>query len=93
MSQIVVLFDLPTMTQAQYDTTMTALKATGQDYQAERVSHVAFQKGSAWCVIDVWNSEEAFMNFGQNVLFGIFARLGIDPPQPQIYPTHNFIGN
>ena len=93
MSKIVIVFELPNMTEAQYDAIMTELNVANATHQAERPSHVAFQKGTSWCVIDVWNSAEAFMNFGQTTLFDIFARLGIEPPQPAIYPAHNYLGN
>jgi hypothetical protein len=92
MSKIVAIFDLPGYTQKNYDDIVAELKAAGGFANDNRPSHVAFQKGDNWCVIDVWNSQEALMEFGQNTLFPIFAKLGLTPQTPQIFPAHNFVG-
>jgi hypothetical protein len=33
------------------------------------------------------------MQFGQTTLFPIFAKLGITPTPPAIYPLHHYIGS
>ena len=91
MSKIVALFEIPGMTSAQYDAIVDELKAQGGFPHKDRPSHVAWQKGDSWCVADVWNSQEALMEFGQNTLFPIFVKLGITPTPPQIFPVHHSI--
>jgi hypothetical protein len=92
MSKIVAVFELTTMTSSQYDAIINELNLNGGMPEKNRVSHVAFPKGGGWCVIDVWNSPEALMEFGKNRLFPIFGKLGLSVPEPQIYPVHNFVG-
>ncbi|MBL7726763.1 MAG: hypothetical protein JNM68_03710 [Dinghuibacter sp.] len=92
MKKITVFFEIPGMTSQQYDAILAAIKEGGKLPDTDRPSHVAFQKENAWCVVDVWNSEEAFMNFGKNVLFPIFQKIGIQPPQPAVFPVHHFVG-
>jgi hypothetical protein len=93
MSKIVVFFEIAGFTQQHYDNAVKELKAQGKLPNAERPSHVAFQKDDKWCVVDVWNSEEAFMDFGKNTLGPIFQSMGLNPPQPRVYPAHHFIGS
>jgi hypothetical protein len=91
MSRIVAIFDLPGYTQQNYDDIVAELKASGGFPHESRQSHVAFQKGDNWCVIDVWDSQEALMEFGQKRLFPIFEKLGLTPQPPQIFPAHHFV--
>jgi hypothetical protein len=91
MSKIIAIFELTGFTQKNYDDIVAELKASGGFPNDDRPSHVAFQKGDNWCVIDVWNSEEALTQFGQNTLFPIFAKLGLVPQPPQIFPVHHFL--
>ena len=92
MSKVVALFELSGFTQKNYDDIVAELKATVGFPNEDRPAHAAFQKGDKWCVVDVWNSEEALMKFGQNTLFPIFAKLGLTPQPPQVFPVHHFIG-
>jgi hypothetical protein len=92
MNKIVAIFELTGFTQKNYDDIMNELKNSGGTVQKGRPSHVSFQKGDHWCVIDVWDSPEDLMGFGQSRLFPIFGKLGLTPPSPQIYPVHHFIG-
>ena len=91
MSTIVAFFDIPGFTQKNYDDILTELEMNGVFPPKEGLlSHVSFQKGDNWCVVDVWESEQQFMAFGQERLFPIFAKLGLNPTPPQIYPAHKF---
>jgi hypothetical protein len=92
MNKIIAIFDLPGYTQKNYDDIVAELIAQGAFLNENRSSHVAFQNGGNWCVIDVWNSEKALMEFGQNTLFPIFAKLGLTPQVPRIVPVHKFVG-
>jgi hypothetical protein len=94
MSKIVAFFEFENqnMTQETYDAVISELKAQNKLWDERRLSHVSFQKGPNWCVVDVWNSQEDLMDFGQNTLFPIFAKLKLTPPAPQVYPVHNYMG-
>src|SRR5882724_6308868 len=92
MSKISMVFEVPGMTSKEYDAIMDELLAQHKLPNPHVLSHTAFQKGDTWCVVDVWESQEACMEFGQNALFPIFQKLGVKVGQPQFYPVHNFIG-
>jgi hypothetical protein len=92
MSKIIAIFELSDFTEKNYDDIVAELKATNSLPSENRPSHTAFQKGDKWCVIDVWNSEAAFLEFGQKTLFPIFGKLGLAPQPPQIFPVHHFVG-
>jgi hypothetical protein len=93
MSKITAVFDIPGLTSAQYDAILHELKAQGKLVHEKRSSHIAFPKGENWCVIDVWDSQDDMMEFGQTTLFPIFEKLGIAPAIPTIYPLHRYIGS
>jgi hypothetical protein len=93
MSKITAVFELPGMTAAQYNDILDELKAQGKLPNEKRPFHIAFQKGDNWCVIDVWNSEEDLMEFGQTTLFPIFGKLGINPVPPAIFPLYHYMGS
>jgi hypothetical protein len=92
MSKIVAYFEIPGMTPVQYNAILDELSATGKKPDNNRPIHVAWQKGDNWCVLDVWNSQEELMEFGEKTLFPIFAKLGIKPVPPQIFPAYHIIG-
>jgi hypothetical protein len=92
MSKVVIFFELAGMTHKEYDAAMDELRAQGKLLNENRPSHVAFNKDGKWCVVDVWDSAEAFSEFASTVLAPIFLKLGLTPPQPGVYPVHNYIG-
>jgi hypothetical protein len=93
---IVALFDLPGVTQAQYDE--ATRKLTGGRPMRSRsdwpvaglISHVAAPSPEGWFVADVWESPEAFEKFG-TVLMPVLAEVGFPEVQPTIYPVHNVV--
>ena len=91
MSKIVAYLE-SALTQSQYDAIIAEMEKNNGLWDARRPSHVAFQKGPSLCVVDVWNSEEEMSDFAQKTLSPIFQKLGLNPPQPQIYPAHNYMG-
>jgi hypothetical protein len=93
MSKITAVFEIPGLTAAQYDAILNELKSQGKLLHEQRPSHVAFQKGEDWCVIDTWDSQEALMEYAQTTMFPIFEKLGIAPTEPAIYSVHNYIGS
>lgn len=92
MEKTVVLFETPNMDAKDYDAIIKEMETTGVLYNEKRISHVAFDRNGKWCVVDVWDSPESFTEFGQKVLQPIFAKLGLNPPQPIVLPAHNYMG-
>ncbi len=93
MKAVVALFDLSDFTQKNYDDILAELKSHGgwpPKKEEGLLSHVSFQKGDKWCVVDVWESHEQFMAFGEKRLFPIFGKLGLHPAPPQVFPAHIF---
>jgi hypothetical protein len=77
-------------TPALYDEAIKRLNAAGAGAPAGRSYHIALETDGAVQVFDVWESEEAFMAFGQT-LIPILSELGVEPGEPQVSPVHNVI--
>jgi hypothetical protein len=91
-----VLFDIPGIGQAEYDT-VVAQFAGGRglhslsDWPEEGVlAHVAGPIENGFPVADVWESAEAFERFGARLL-PLMQQAGFPPVEPQIFPVHNFV--
>ena len=54
------------------------------------VSHASGPTEDGWCVVDVWESEEAFQRFGE-VLRPVLEEVGMPAGEPQVSPVHNFV--
>jgi hypothetical protein len=94
---IVAVFDVPGMTQAQYE--QSAEKVAGRpgpvkspaDWPvAGLISHTAAPTAGGWLVVDVWESEEAFQQFGETII-PILRELGVADVQPKIYPAFTVV--
>lgn len=92
MNKIVVLFEFEGMGAKEYDAICEDLRKNDKLYNYNRPSHVAFERDGKWCVVDVWNSEEAMREFAESGLIPAFQKLGINPPQPVILPAHSYKG-
>ena len=92
MEKTVVLFEATNMGANEYDAILKEMETTGTLYNEKRISHVSYERNGTWCVVDVWESPEAFTEFGQNVLQPIFAKLGLNPPPPTVLPAHRYMG-
>ncbi len=93
---IVAVFQGPTLTQEKYEESI--LRVTTGMSRAESPSdwpvpgllaHIAGDAGSGFRVVDVWESEEAFRQFGDK-LGPIMEQLGISV-EPEIYPIHTLV--
>jgi hypothetical protein len=80
------------LTHKEYDAILDELRNKGKLLNEKRPSHVSFQKDDKWCVVDVWESEEDFMEFGTQHLMPIFSKMGLRRLQPRIFPAHHYIG-
>jgi hypothetical protein len=79
------------MSAAQYDEAVKRLEQAGAGAPRGRQYHASFEEeGGKLAVFDVWESQEAFEDFGKT-LMPILAELGADPGTPNIAPIHNII--
>ena len=88
MQNVVVIMSSPEFTSKAYDQVWNDLKAAGQAKPQGLISHVGFAKPEGgWMVVDIWESQQAFEEFGKT-LIPIIQKTGINVPQPQIVPAH-----
>ena len=94
MKKVVVLFNSPGFTAKHYDQVWDDLRAAGQSNPKGLLSHVGFAKpDGSWGVVDVWESAEAFAEFGKT-LGPIIQKTGVNVPEPMVLPAHYvFIGH
>jgi len=88
---IALYFHPASMSAQQYDETIRRLDAAGRGRPAGRLHHSCFGPEDRLMVYDVWESQQAFDEFGKT-LIPILQDLGIDPGQPDVMPVHNMIG-
>lgn len=88
---ITVLYELPTMTQEQYDDIIKLLQGRGLKAEG-RTFHVAGpRQGGGWQVVDVFESPAAFDAFVQGKLGAIIQEVGAEPPKVTVCPVHNLL--
>lgn len=90
MDKVIAIFDIPGLSLSLYDNFVSDLKRSGTLKQDLREYHVVAQNGSGLVVVDVWKSNEAFIEFG-NALLPLFVLNGIYPPKPIVLPVYNTI--
>ena len=87
MKKQLVQFNIPGMTSKQYDQAWQELRKAGLSNPKGLIHHVGAQQGNNWVVVDVWESAEAFMKFGET-LMPILSKLGVPNVPPVITPVH-----
>src|ERR1043165_750948 len=88
MGKILVHFDFDNVTSQQYDDVWADLRASGNAHPKGLIAHVGASKpNSGWKVVDIWESEQAFQEFG-NTLMPLLAKHNIPTSQPEILPVH-----
>ncbi|UEG49378.1 hypothetical protein LK994_12120 [Ferruginibacter lapsinanis] len=87
MEKVIVQFSFPGVTAKQFDQAWDAIRNAGYEHPAGLIHHVAGQQGKNWVVVDVWESEEAFMKFGET-LMPILNKIGIPQVAPLITPVY-----
>ena len=90
MQKVVVLVGSPDFTSDHYDKLWDAIRAAGHSHPKGLLSHVGFANpDGGWQVVDVWESAEAFAEFGK-ILFSVVQKLGVNLPEPKIIPAYYF---
>jgi hypothetical protein len=84
---IAAVFDVPGMTQAQYEQVIRDLDERGASSPDGRMAHVGAAKPGGWWVVDVWESTEHLNRFVP-VLMPVLSGAGVTPPTPTILPIH-----
>ncbi|MBO0778253.1 MAG: hypothetical protein J2P37_05425 [Ktedonobacteraceae bacterium] len=84
------IMEIPGMTQQQYDKVMDLLQVNGSSPQGQ-LFHVAGPIENGWCVVDVWESQEAFEHYFQEKLGQALQEAGSPSFQPKVVPVHNFL--
>lgn len=88
MKQVVIQFNFPNVSLQQYDKVWDDMRAAGHSHPKGLISHVgaATQDGGLF-VVDVWQSQEAFDEFGK-VLMPLLAKNDIPTIQPKVLQVH-----
>jgi len=88
MKKVVVQFNFPNVSLKQYDAVWDGLRAAGHTHPKGLISHVgAATPEGGLLVVDVWESQEAFDEFGKT-LMPLIAKQDIPMIQPRILPAH-----
>jgi hypothetical protein len=88
MKRILVLFRFPNVSLQQYDAIWADLRAAGFSHPEGAVFHVgAATDDGGLTVVDVWESQEAFDQFGKT-LMPLLAKHDLPMIQPQVLPAH-----
>jgi hypothetical protein len=87
---IAVTFTPIAMSYDQYDQCINRLEKAGAGSPPGRLYHACYGSNNQLRVLDVWDSQESFAQFGQT-LMPILQELGIDAGQPEIGEVHNLI--
>lgn len=88
MQKIVVLFNAPGFTAKHFDQVWDDLRAAGQGSPKGLISHVGFENPEGgWSVVDVWESQDAFNEFGKT-LMPIMQKSEVMVPPPKVLPAH-----
>ncbi|SMD09903.1 hypothetical protein [Pedobacter nyackensis] len=88
MEKIMVYFDMPGVSGEQYDQVWKDLIAAGYPHPKGLLHHAAAPTPNSWLVVDVWESEDHFNEFGK-ILMPILAKNGISKTDPVMLPLHN----
>jgi quinol monooxygenase YgiN len=80
---VCLIFDGPGVTQAQYDQVRNEV-APGDRAPAGSLYHVAGPTENGWCVVEVWESQEALNRFVEGKLRQALQKAGISA-QPRVF--------
>lgn len=74
----------------QYEEALAKLAEAGWGDPPARLYHVAGPTQDGFRVVDVWESPEAFEEFGR-VFVPIVEEVGYPVPEPQVFPAQRII--
>ena len=82
---VIFVLDFPNTGMDKYDAVTKALGLDKKDAKWPKgiISHVAGKTSDGLCVVDVWESEEAFARFRDGELSPAFQKVG-GIPQPRV---------
>jgi len=87
MSKVLVIVHLKGATTKQYDNLVQDLTVAGQLKLKERPHHFASVKEEEILVVDIWESAEAFGEFGK-IMLPLAKKNGI-AAEAELFPLHN----
>lgn len=87
MSKVLAIVHLKGATTEQYDNLVTDLTDAGQLKLKARPHHFASIKEGEILVVDIWESAEAFGEFGK-IMLPLAKKNGIDA-EAELFPLHN----
>ena len=88
--KVVVIVSSPDLTAKDFDQVWDGVRAAGHSHPKGLLSHVGFANPEGgWMVVDVWESKEAFAEYGK-ILIPLIQKTGKKPPEPKIIPAHYF---
>lgn len=88
MNKQLVQFNFPGLTEKQYDQVWSELRRAGHSNPSGLIHHVSAFENNNCLVFDVWESPEAFNEFGK-ILMPILYKIGINEPKPMMTPVLN----
>ena len=81
-----VLFDLPGVTQRQYELLLDALWLEEELPEGGLLHLAGPHPAGGWLVVDAWESEDAFERFARERLISAAKAVGIAPVKPRMFP-------
>jgi hypothetical protein len=87
---VAIYFNPEGMDAEKYDAIRAALEEAGAGAPEARLHHSCFGPEDSLMVYDVWDSVEAFEEFGAT-LMPILEELGINPGEPDVMPVYDLI--
>lgn len=87
---ILVRFAPGSLTQAQYDASVSRLEAEGTFPPEGMDYHVCFGSEPSLRVSEIWDSREQWQAFGEK-LMPVLADIGIQPGEPEVIEIHNIV--
>lgn len=88
MKHVVVQFNFPNVSLQQYDGVWNDLRASGNAHPKGLISHVgAATPDGGLLVVDIWESEDAFNEFGKT-LMPLIAKNEFPMIPPKVFAAH-----
>jgi heme-degrading monooxygenase HmoA len=83
------VFSINGVTQAQYEQVFQKVSPNGQ-MPAGMLFHVAGPTESGWCVVEIWESQDAVQRFFETTLHSALEQAGIPTDPPTVsFQVHN----